>query len=284
MYFFRVVIFLWVIVFSSCSLLDSKRGDQKIARAYNHYLYKTDLDGLIPDGTSYSDSILIAKGYIENWIKQQVYLEQAQNNLANELLSVERKVQDYRNSLIIFEYENQLVKEQLDTVINDSILKEYYQKHQNEFKLRDHIVKVNFIKLPIDAPEINLVRRLIRSQETDDIQKLEEYCINNAAGYFLDQDAWFIFTDILREIPLNPTNYESYLRNTKNVELRDQFYRYFLYIRDYKLEGSTSPLAFQSENIKAIILNHRKQNLVNNFRQDLYLNAIRNSQIEIFNN
>lgn len=284
MKFSKAIIFLVVIVISSCSLIDSRRGDQKIARAYDHFLYKSDLDGLIPDGTSYSDSALIVKGYIENWIKQQVYLEQAQSNLADELVSLERKVQDYRNSLIIFAYENQLVKEQLDTVINDSILMEYYQLHQNEFKLRDHIVKVNFIKLPIDAPDINLVRRLIRSEEPDDIENLEEYCINNAAGYFLDQESWFIFTDILREIPLNPSNHESYLRNTKNVELRDQFYRYFLYIREYKLEGSISPLAFQAENIKTIILNHRKQNLVNDFRQDLYLDAVKNSHFEIFEN
>jgi len=282
MYRSLFIIFILTIFLSSCSYFGNRRGDQKIARAYDRFLYQSDLAGLIPEGTNHSDSVVIASRYVENWVKQQVYLEQAQNNLAKDLVSLERKVQDYRNSLLIFAYENQLIKEELDTIINDSILQEYYQQHQNEFRLRDHIVMVNFIKLPVDAPEINLVRRLIRSEEPDDIERLEEYCINNAAGYFLDQEAWFIFTDILREIPLNPSNHESYLRNTKNVELRDQYYRYFLYIRDYKLEGSISPLAFQVENIKTIVLNHRKQNLINNFRQELYLDALKNSEFEIF--
>jgi hypothetical protein len=83
-------------------------------------------------------------------------------------------------------------------------------------------------------------------------------------------------------MPVNPQNQESFLRNNRFVERRDDFYRYFLYIIDYRLEGSTSPLAFQSDNIKAIILNHRKQNMISELRQQLYKDAVSNNNFEIY--
>jgi hypothetical protein len=271
-----------VILLSSCQFFNSRRGDEKIARVHNNYLYRSDLDGLVVPGTTASDSALIVQRFIDNWIKQHIYLKEAENNLSKNNVDVQRKVDDYRSSLLIFTYENQLLNEKLDTVITNDVINEYYEKHQKDFKLRNHIVKLNFVKVPVGSPEINLVRRLIRSEDSEDLGKLEQYCIDHAAGYFLDQDSWFIFPDLLREIPLNPSNQEQFLRNNKFVELSDSYYRYFLYLRDFKLEGSISPLAFQTDNIKAIILNHRKQNLINRLRQDLYRDAVETSSFQVF--
>jgi hypothetical protein len=266
----------------SCGIMDGRKGDARVARVGKNYLYQSDLRGIIHPGTSPADSTVIIKRYIDNWVRQQVYLREAEASLSADEMDFKRKVEDYRNSLIIFTFENKIVSDHLDTIVSPEILAEYYEKHQSEFKLRDHIIKLNYIKVPLNAPEINRVRRLIRSDDRNDILELEEYAINNAAGYFLDQESWFIFTDILRDIPINPQNHESFLRNNRFLELNDQYYRYFLYIRDYKLEGSASPLAFQSENIKAIVLNHRKQAFINELRQNVFKEAVKNQEFEIY--
>jgi hypothetical protein len=278
----NLIFLLLIVSFSSCQFFDGRKGDEKIARFYDSYLYRSDLIGLIAPGTNASDSAVIVQRYIDNWIKQKIYLKEAEKHLSKNLVDVQRKVNDYRNSLLIFTYENQLLNEKLDTIITEDVLNEYYEKHQNDFKLRNHIVKLNFVKVPVGSPDINQVRTLIRSENPQDLEKLEEYCVNHAAGYFLDQESWFIFPDLLREIPLNPSNQESFLRNNKFVELSDSYYRYFLYLRDYKLEGSTSPLTFQTDNIKAIILNHRKQKMINQLRQDLYREAVEKSSFQVF--
>jgi hypothetical protein len=278
-------IFLFLIfsgIFMSCGIMDGRKGDARVARVGKNYLYQSDLRGIIHPGTSPADSTVIIKRYIDNWVRQQVYLREAEASLSADEMDFKRKVEDYRNSLIIFTFENKIVSDHLDTIVSPEILAEYYEKHQSEFKLRDHIIKLNYIKVPLNAPEINRVRRLIRSDDRNDILELEEYAINNAAGYFLDQESWFIFTDILRDIPINPQNHESFLRNNRFLELNDQYYRYFLYIRDYKLEGSASPLAFQSENIKAIVLNHRKQAFINELRQNVFKEAVKNQEFEIY--
>ncbi len=280
--FIVILIILSVSFFGACSWFTGRGADERVARVNNKYLYRSDLQGLITPGINAADSAVIIKRYIDNWVRQQVYLAEAEKNLTADHADFQRKVENYRNSLIIFSYENQYIKANLDTVITPELMAEYYEKHRDEFKLRDHIVQVKFVKLPLDAPDINTVRRLIRSDSEQDLIALEEYCINNAASYFLDSDSWFIFSDILRDMPINPQNTESFLRNNSFLERTDDFYRYFLYIIDYRLEGSASPIVFQSDNIKAIILNHRKQELINEFRNELFKNAVSNGSFEIY--
>jgi hypothetical protein len=278
-----VILFILSVSFlGACNLFSGRKADERVARVNSKYLYISDLQGIVAPGTSAADSTVIIKRYIDNWIRQQVYLEEAEKNLTADQADFQRKVENYRSSLIIFSYENQYIKANLDTVITPELMAEYYEKHQDEFKLRDHIVQVKYVKLPLDAPEINSVRRLIRSDSEQDLVSLEEYCINNAASYFLDTNSWFVFSDILRDMPINPQNTESFLRNNSFLERRDDFYRYFLYIIDYRLEGSASPIVFQSDNIKAIILNHRKQKLINEFRNELFKNAASNGSFEIY--
>lgn len=277
------VLFLLLLTgFFACNFLGTGKKGERLAKVHGNYLYSDDLDGVVLPGISEADSVVIVKRFIENWVRQQVFLNHAQANTSTNIFDIERKVEDYRNSLIIFTYENEIISQQLDTVISDELLAEYFDKHQDEFKLRDNIIRANFVKLPVDAPYLRQIRNLLRSDDPEDVRELEEYCINHAATYSLDHDSWFIFTDILREIPLDPSNHENFLRNNSFVELTDEYYRYFLYIRDYKLEGSTSPLTFQEENIRAIILNHRKQTFINQYRQDLYMDAVKNKKFEIF--
>ncbi len=280
--FIVILIIFSTSFFGACSWFSGRSADERVARVNNKYLYKSDLQGIITPGVNAADSAVIIKRYIDNWVRQQVYLADAEKNLTADYADFQRKVENYRNSLIIFSYENHYIKANLDTVITPKLMAEYYEKHQDEFKLRDHIVQVKFVKLPLDAPEINTVRRLIRSESEQDLISLEEYCINNAASYFLDSDAWFVFSDILRDMPVNPQNTESFLRNNSFLERTDDFYRYFLHIIDYRLEGSASPIAFQSDNIKAIILNHRKQELINKFRHELFKNAASNGSFEVY--
>ena len=267
---------------SSCNMFSGRGSDQPVARVKNKYLYKSDLDGIVGPGTHPSDSAAIINRYIENWVRQQIFVAEAEQNLSDDRKDFQRKVEDYRNSLIIFTYENQLVKSNLDTVISPELMAEYYEKHKDEFKLRDNIVQVRFIKLPLDAPNVNQVRRFIRSENEDDLLALEEYSLNHAASFYLEEESWFLFSDILRDIPINPQNHESFLRNNRFIERNDNYYRYFLYIKDYRLEGSPSPIAYQSDNIRAIILNKRKMDLINEYRQETYKQAVGNGTFEIF--
>jgi hypothetical protein len=282
---FRSLLFVFILAgmaLASCKGPAPRSGEQPLARVNNAFLYKSDVKHLVPLNTSPADSAIIIQRFVDTWTKQQVFLQEALQNLSPEKMNFEKQINEYRNSLIIFSYENQLVKEQLDTAVTEKQLADFYEKNKSDFRLRENIVKANYVKLPLNAPDQNQFRRLFRSNDPDEAGLLEDYCIQNAATYFIDTDTWLIFDDLLREVPLQVSNAENYLRSNKIVEMTDENFRYFINILDYKLKGSVSPLAFERENIKSIILNKRKHELINQKRNQFYQEALSGSKVEIF--
>ncbi len=276
------ILLFFSFIFSSCDYLPGTIDEDVVATAYGEKLYMSDIQEIVPDGATSSDSVNIIKKYIDNWIRQQIFLEHAMKNLNKEEKDFDSKIRDYKNSLIIFAYENQVLKQKLDTVVNQEKVKEYYESHKKEFKLKDNIVKVNYIKIPKKAPDQDYLKRIYKTSDPRKIVELEEYCVQNAATYHLSLDAWLIFSELLREIPLNISNQENFLKNNSFIEISDDYYRYFLYIHDYKLKGSISPLTFVEGEIKKIILNYRKQQFINKLRNELFREADNANSFEIF--
>lgn len=270
------------ILFSACTLFEPAPEDVVVARAYNTYLYRADLDGLVPPGMSPADSAGMIKRYVDNWIRQQVFLKQATSNLPPEKMDFERTIQDYENSLIIYTYETELVRNQLDNAVSEAQIRDYYEEHKNTLSLRENIVKAIYIKVPLDAPDLGQLRRLYRSTDEEQMDQLESYCLDHAASYYLDTNIWMLFTEIMKDAPINTSDPESWLRNNRSAELKDDYYRYFIHIEEYKEKGDVPPLAFERENIRSLLLNQRKHTFINEQRSLFFQEAMQNGDFEVF--
>ena len=114
---FVIVLILLLALFSCRKLDDDDR--QPVAAIYDKVLYQSDLQDAVYEGISKSDSIVQTKAFINNWIRRQVLLHQAEDNLKKSEMDFSKQVEDYRNSLIIYKYESQYVAKNLDTVVSD---------------------------------------------------------------------------------------------------------------------------------------------------------------------
>ena len=111
---------------------------------------------------------------------------------------------------------------------------------------------------------------------------MKEYAHQFAETFFLNDNQWILFDELLDEVPLDVNNREGFLKNIKHVELEDSLSYYFVYIKDYRLENDVAPLSFEKLNIKNIIINKRKLNLMNRIKNELYQEALMNKDIEIY--
>ncbi len=91
-----------------------------------------------------------------------------------------------------------------------------------------------------------------------------------------------MFDDILKEVPIENYNTELLLKNNTNIELADSSFVYFLRIKAYKIKNSVSPLSFERDNIKNIIINKRKLQLIDEMKREVYNQALDNNDLEIF--
>lgn len=277
----KIFIIIVALYFASCGS-SGKKEEGIVARVYDDYLYKTDLIGIVPGGTSSRDSISIVKNYINNWIKQKLVIHNAEENLSDKQKDFEKQLEDYKNSLIVFNYEKELIQQKLDTVISDTAITAFYEKNTKDFLLKDNIVKVWYVKLPLNSSNAATAKALYKSETAAAKQSLEEYCKKYAVNYYLDDSTWLYFNDLLKEIPIKTYNQEDYLKYHRYIEMEDSLYSYYVNIKGFQVKESVSPLSFEKENVRKIILNKRKLKLIEEMQDNVYKDALKNKDFEIY--
>lgn len=282
------ILFLFVsvllVVCYSCDRTENKQnetGGRVLAEVYNYKLYESDLKSAMTEDMSKDDSARFAQTYINSWVREMLLVYQAEQNLGSDEKNVEEQLRKYRNSLIIYNYEQKLVQQQLDTIVSETEIEKYYNEHPDDFTLKNNIIKVVYVKVDKKAPNVAKLKNWIRSTKPQDKKELEGYCMQFAANYFLDDQSWLLFDDLLKEVPIPTYNKELFLQNNRYVEVSDTTHLYFVDIRGFMIRDSKSPIGFEKENIRSIIINQRKRDLIDRMRNDIYNDAINKKEIKI---
>lgn len=269
---------------SACGPAMNNDKGTVIARVRNTYLHESDIAGLVPKGALMHDSIVMVKNYAENWVKTQLLVNQAMKNLSEDQLDFDSQLEEYKNSLIIFRYETELIKQLLDTIVSDEEIEKYYLNHLSDFELKENIVKLQYVIINNGEEEEDLFVELFQLPDSLMLDSLEVYSEIYARSYFLDTSNWFRFENLLEIIPIETYNQELFLKGKRFVKLSDEQYTYLLNFIDFKLKDDTSPLDFERNDIANIITNKRKMALIKKVRADLYLKAVQNKEFEVYYN
>ena len=282
----RLLVFSFsiAILLMSCNHIPRKENNQKnaLARVYDKYLYPEDIKGVIPAGTLGNDSVEIISAYINNWVRQELLLKQAEDNLDEANNDFSRKIEQYRNSLIIYAYESELIKQKLDTIVPMNEIEAYYQKNQNNFLLHENIVLASYVIIGKASPIALKAKMLLQSNHPADQEKLQTLCQENGAEYLINDGTWLSFSDLTRKIPVAVDDQQDFLKKNKYFEVKDSTTLYYVAISDFKSKESISPLNFEIEKIRTIVMNKRKAELLSQMEDDLIADAVKRNKYEIF--
>lgn len=278
----KVAYLLLIAISIGCTQQMNDPEDLPIARVHDKYLLTSDLNELIPDNLSDIDSLALVKDYIEKWVQQQLILAQAESNLTEEEKNVEKQINDYRASLLVFKYEQTLIQQKLDTVVTSEEIQEYYTQNISNFVLNENLVKGVYIKLPRNTSDLWKVRRWYRSDKEEDIKNLEAFCYQYAKEVDYFDTEWIVFDQILSKLPKLNNSPANILKTRPNIEVRDDDFYYFVRITEYKVEGSFAPAEYIEDKIKSIIINKRKINYINRLEADIYNDALNRGHFNIY--
>lgn len=274
---------LAALLIGACNLFPwAKNNEDVLAKVHNKYLYASEIQGLINPGTPPQDSITLVTNYINKWVREQLLLNQAEKNLSQNQKDFGKQLEDYRNSLIIYEYESNIIRQKLDTIVSMVEIQEYYDQNRANFELKENIVKVNYVQLENDSKDLSDLRKLWQADDETSRLELERYCIQNGLNYSLFNNSWIYFNNLLKEIPIETYNQENFLQYNRNLEVRDSLYLYLVEFKDFKIKESVAPLSMLEDNIRKIIVNRRKLELLQNLQNEIYESAITNNHFEIY--
>ena len=273
-------ILLILIIIQSCSwVTNNNEGETNVlARVDNSFLYKKDI---IYD-PSMGDSSDIYSNQINRWIKKQLILNSAYQN--DEIMNeIQNKVDNYKESLMLFEFEKYLFSNSNNINISKQEINEYYEKNSDDFILPFNLVRAIYAKIPDDAPSINVFRNNLRKYPNSDTTEIISYCFQFSEKSFLEDSTWIKFDDIIMNIPF-PADVDkvSFLNRRTYYETRENEYIHFLRILDKKLIGDFSPISYEEEIINTILLNNRKQELFDKLRDSIYNNSTKGVDYEIY--
>jgi len=259
---------------------DFFKNDSKIflVEVYGNELFYEDIEHLVTPGLDEVDSLNLINNIREKWVKEQLLLQKAKINLPLIQQNVTAQVESYENSLLIYSYQQELLNQKLDSVIEKEEIQQFYEQNKNNFLLKDDVVTVNYIKLKREVPYIWKVKSLYKKIDEDSRVSLEDYCYQFSQEYFIE-DKWQYVKDVFLSLPLNESSKNYYLRKGKSLELTDEEFHYFLYIKEYKQKGSVSPLSMIENQIRSIILNKRKINFLKQTEMKLYESALSKNHI-----
>lgn len=272
-----------LIIFSACTNYNNDNNREAVAQVGDKYLFADQIPVKTNNGLTIEDSIRIARNYIDRWIRNELILNKAEENLSEEYQTeINMKLEETRANLMIYHYEQQMMLQKMDTTVTEREITDYYDKHLQNFTLQSNILKVLFLKLPVEAPNVEKARAWYRSDKQSDIQSLESYAYQFAEKFDDFGEKWISMNFLLRELPDDIDNESYFLRNRRFYESSDSDYHYFVNIRDYMLKGSIAPIEYVKDDIKTIILNNRKIDFLQELENGIYNEGIRDNKFRVF--
>ena len=272
---FLIIAFLTFTV--SCFNSDNK---QIIASVNEKDLLLSEVLKEMPKATE--DSAFFIERYMNLWIRKQLMIYHSEINLSSDLLNYEAQIAEYRSSLLIYAYQQELINQNFDTSITSNEISDYYNQYREEFKLVKNIFMGRYIVVDKSAPKSKKLKKWYKSNKPDDIESLTDYCHQFAKEYYLSDSSWQYFSSINNKLPKFITEEEYFLENTKGVWFEDQQYRHYIYIKNYQIKGSISPLALEREKIRNVLLNKNKIQYLKQLEDELYQNALALKKIKIY--
>lgn len=273
---------------SSCDLFKMKNeqadtDDAIVATVGNANLYHSDIDHISREMSPDLDSAELVNRYIQSWVKKQLVIREASQNLTLNEAEINRKLLDYRYALIAYEFEKNYVEKTLDKDVTQKEIEEYYTNNNQNFALKEIIVRTNFVKLEKNIPQRRQLERLLNSNSESQKEELKEFAIRYANNYFMEDSTWINFDDIILNTPLTKNNnHVQLLRNEKLIHVDDETYAYYFKILEYRLQDQVPPLEFVKDEISKIIVNKRRAEIAEKLKRDIYNNALENNEFTIY--
>ncbi|PCJ96959.1 MAG: peptidylprolyl isomerase [Flavobacteriaceae bacterium] len=280
---FFLSIFLMVCLLSCDSFFRKKEVREPLARVGDVYLFKEDVQLLLNNNMSKGDSASFVTNYINTWAVKQLMMSKAKINLPEDKLAeYDQLVNDYRSDLYTRAYKEALVQLSPDSVINTADLNGFYEKEKENFKLKEKIVTLRFIELPLQFMNKGEVIKRLKDFKEADVAYLDSIGVQFKKLHFNDS-LWIPSSRVIDEIPsLTYENERRYLKKSQFFELQDSLGVYLAMVTDILEVNDIAPLQYIEPTIRQVLSNRRKLQYGRKLETEIIDEAIKKNEFEVY--
>ena len=279
----KTLYILSIFIFISCEYLglEKKDTDQRvpIATVYDQKLYKEDIEDLLPKNINKKDSVVLVRSIINNWATKELLLRKAvENNSQNDNTEINKLVTDYRQALLINGYKERLIKQQLDTIISEQEISDYYNENGKNFRLNEELIKTRLLHFSSDLIDKKEVIQLFKKGSIQDLEALEMRQLS-FKYIMLNDSVWTPLEHVMLKTPFSRDNL---LKKTKFLQKEDSLGVYLIAVKDVLKRNDLAPKSHIKSTIQQMILHQRKLQLIRDIEKIIVKDAIQNKSFQMY--
>lgn len=268
-------------VLTACGFFRGNGEEEVVARVGDHYLTEVELYESV-NLKGVEDTATLIENFIDNWVKEQLLIQKAIQNLSEDEVNFEKQLESYRNSLVIYTYENKLVEQKLDTSVSQREVEAYFESNQSNFDLNETIYRARYIKFINSAPRQDSLKHWLFSEAAAFNYKLADYCTQFASNCQLDTTLWIPISTFNAIFPSKTTTeLVEDLSLGANI-ISDSTTSLMVDVKNIIQSGETAPIEYVEEKIKGIIRNRRRLTLIANAKQEIYEEATLKKKYDVY--
>lgn len=277
-YYLKTKIAVLVLLTLGCKNSSDISDPNVIVRVYDNVLTKTEISHIVKSSNKGIDSAEIADRYIQEWVNKELILEKAKINIGDRA-EIEQMVSEYRNSLLVSKYLELLVAQKANVTIDAQEVAAYYNENTKLYVLDEDIVSGIYLKIPVEAPKLDLLKTWMTKRTEDDLIELEDYCFQNAQKYEVFIDKWLPLSVVSKYLPNNDF---SKFKKGVTIEQADSLSLYYVLVFDKLDKGEPAPLMYVEPQILKVLQHKKRLEYLGLLKKDIFDEAVKTKKVEYY--
>lgn len=274
-----------LIVICACFLLQSctrksRTNEPSLARVGSAVLTVSEARNAIPDHIFEKDSVLAYQNYRDEWIENQIILQDAYRLQIHRQKNIQDRLQKLREDYLTKAAQEYILSElQSEITVTDEEARSYYQENKDSFVLEERYVRYRHLIASSLSDAQNARQDLLRGIEWTTVAY--EYSVNPEVAIRESQRFW---PESMAGGDVNILN--RYLQLIGITEITviervgDEYH--FVQLLEERPKGDHPDLEWLIDQIKEWLLLEKRRRAFNTYVKNLYLQAQANNEIETF--
>lgn len=270
------------LLLKTCLSPDEKTEKKVLAEVGGERIYLQEaLDGM-PKGLSAKDSTNFVKEFLNNKINNLLVYRKAVENLS-QTEELEKMVENYRRSLMIYEYQQRVLNERFKSEMNEEEMKRYYEEHRSRFTTDNHLIKGIFLRVPSNAPNLAKLKQWVSDPNEKNLPRIESFCVQYASvfNYFMDQ--WTPLNEVVGSVHTLAEKGSGLLQEGRTFEVIEDGTCYLLHVSEQVPKGDIAPFEYIKPVVINVMLNAGKATFLKQLEADLRKTAVKDGQLTLYN-
>ena len=218
----------------------AREGEVLLAEVGEQRLYNTDLAAKLVGPKNAADSLAQLRQLVDQWTRRAAMLDEAEGQLGGDV-EIERLVADYRASLLLDRYQEQLYASVPALELDEAQVAQRYQEAGAATLAQVPLVRAILNKVEQPIPDKEAFERAWYSQTgAEHQQAVEAFAKTHANLSLLDRERWYPEAELAALLP--QANASSIQPGTR-VLTQDGF-AYYLRVIERVAAGQPAPLSY----------------------------------------